>query len=52
MSEPIQLYETGPYGELTARPNPDGFTVITIPPIEAMLLNKSYSSWSSGSFGS
>jgi len=35
--QPLQLNEVGSYGELSARPNPDGLVVLTIPPFEAML---------------
>lgn len=35
--QPLQLNEVGSYGELFARPNPDGLVVLTIPPFEAML---------------
>lgn len=35
--QPLQLNEVGPYGELSARPNPDGLVVLTIPPFEVML---------------
>lgn len=36
-SEPIHLNEVGEYGDLTARPNPDGLVVLTVPPFEAMI---------------
>ena len=36
-NEPIRLNEVGAYGDLTARPNPDGLVVLTVPPFESML---------------
>ena len=36
-SEPLKLNEVGAYGDLTARPNPQGFVVLSVPPFEAML---------------
>jgi hypothetical protein len=36
-SEPIRLWEVGPYADLMARPNPDGLVVLTVPPFETML---------------
>ena len=36
-NEPIRLNEVGAYGELTARPNPDGLVVLTVPPFEAII---------------
>jgi hypothetical protein len=36
-SEPIRLYEVGEYGELAARPNPDGLVILPVPPVEEML---------------
>ena len=35
--QPLQLNEVGSYGDLSARPNPDGLVVLTIPPFEVML---------------
>jgi hypothetical protein len=36
-TEPLKLNEVGAYGDLTARPNPDGLVVVTVPPFETML---------------
>ena len=36
-SEPLQLNEVGAYGDLSARPNPSGFVILTVPPFEQML---------------
>ncbi len=36
-SEPLKLHEVGAYGDLMARPNPDGLVVVTVPPFETML---------------
>jgi len=35
--QPLQLNEVGSYGDLSARPNPNGWVVLTIPPFETML---------------
>jgi hypothetical protein len=35
--KPLELNEVGPYGELSSRPNPDGFAIISVPPFENML---------------
>jgi hypothetical protein len=36
-STPLQLNEVGAYGDLAARPNPDGLVILSVPPFEAML---------------
>ena len=36
-TEPLKLNEVGAYGDLMARPNPDGLVVVTVPPFETML---------------
>jgi hypothetical protein len=36
-TDPLQLNEVGPFGELNARPNPHGYVVPTVPPFESML---------------
>ncbi len=36
-TDPLQLNEVGAYGDLIARPNPDGLVVLTVPPFETML---------------
>ena len=36
-NEPLQLNEVGAYGDLAARPNPDGFVILSVPPFEQML---------------
>ena len=36
-TEPLKLNEVGAYGDLIARPIPDGLVVLTVPPFEAML---------------
>jgi hypothetical protein len=38
-SDPIRENEVGPFGELSARPNPDGLVVLQVPPFEQMLLH-------------
>jgi hypothetical protein len=35
--EPLRENESGPYGELISRPNPDGLAVLQIPPFEEIL---------------
>src|SRR5690242_7995751 len=37
MDEPLRENAVGAFGELSARPNPDGLVVLTVPPFEAML---------------
>jgi hypothetical protein len=37
MDNPIRLNEVGAYSDLTARPNPDGLVVLTVPPFDSML---------------
>ena len=36
-STPLKLNEVGAYGDLAARPNPDGLVILSVPPFEAML---------------
>lgn len=36
-NQPLQLNEVGTYGDLAARPNPDGFVILSIPPFEQMI---------------
>jgi hypothetical protein len=36
-SDPLKLYEVGLYGELLAKPNPDGLVVLPVPPFEHVL---------------
>jgi hypothetical protein len=36
-STPLQLNEVGAYGDLAARPNPDGLVILSVPPFETML---------------
>ena len=37
VAEPLKLNEVGPLGELSLRPNPNGYVVLSMPPFEAML---------------
>ena len=36
-TEPLKLNEVGAYGDLIARPNPDGLVVFSLPPFETLL---------------
>jgi hypothetical protein len=36
-TDPLKLNEVGTYGDLIARPNPDGFIVLSLPPFETLL---------------
>ncbi len=36
-TEPLKLNEVGAYGNLIARPNPDGLVVLAVPPFESLL---------------
>ncbi len=36
-TEPLKLYEVGAYGDLMARPNPEGLVVVAVPPFETMV---------------
>jgi hypothetical protein len=36
-NEPLRLNEVGGFRDLSARPNPSGFIVLTVPPFETML---------------
>jgi hypothetical protein len=36
-NKPIEVYEVGDYGELTARPNPEGLVVLTVPDFAEMI---------------
>ena len=36
-NEPLKENDVGPFGELSARPNPSGLAILQIPPFEAML---------------
>jgi hypothetical protein len=36
-SDPIRENEVGAFGELSARPNPDGLIVLQVPPFEQMI---------------
>ena len=36
-NKPIEVYEVGDYGELTARPNPGGLVVLTVPDFDEMI---------------
>ncbi len=33
----IEIYEVGAYGELTARPNPEGLEIVTVPDFDEMI---------------
>lgn len=35
--EPLRLAEVGAFGELSARPNPSGYVVLTVPDFDEML---------------
>ena len=35
--EPLRLNEVGAFGQLSARPNPEGLVVVSVPPFESML---------------
>jgi hypothetical protein len=37
ITEPLHLNEVGPLGELSLRPNPNGYVVLSMPPFETML---------------
>jgi hypothetical protein len=37
LQTPLELNEVGPYGQLSARPNPNGYAIIPVPPFERML---------------
>ncbi len=37
LSEPLRENETGPFGELAKRPNPDSLVILAIPPIEDLI---------------
>lgn len=36
-TDPLELQEVGAYGDLIARPNPDGLVVLPVPAFESML---------------
>jgi hypothetical protein len=36
-TDPLQLNEAGPFGELSLRPNPNGYVILSMPPFDAML---------------
>lgn len=35
--KPLELYEVGYYPELTARPNPSGYTVLQVPDFDTLI---------------
>ena len=36
-TDPLKLNEVGTYGDLIARPNPDGLVIFSLPPFETLL---------------